>query len=75
MVSFGLAGACRERRYQVAFRGKFNDCEPEAVETRTWLKFAVKCKYLDVKLGREIYVAYNQVLGGLVSTIVVFLFG
>jgi four helix bundle protein len=45
------------------------DCESEAAETKTWLKFAVKCGYLNVETGREIYGTYNRVLGILVTII------
>ena len=45
------------------------DCEAEAAETQVWLKFAVKCQYLDVEQGRELYGIYNQVLSGLVNMI------
>ena len=38
-----------------------NDCEAEAAETQVWLKFAVKCQYLTVEQGRELYGTYNQV--------------
>jgi four helix bundle protein len=48
---------------------KLNDCEAEAAETQVWLKFAVKCNYLDLEQGRELYGLYNRVLGGLVSMI------
>ena len=41
----------------------------KAAETQTWIEFAVKCKYLDVETGRELYSSYNQVLGGLVNMI------
>lgn len=64
-VCANLAEAWRRRRYQAAFVAKLNDCEAEAAETQTWLKFAVKCKYLDVESGREIYATYNRVLGSL----------
>ena len=46
---------------------KLNDCEAEAAETQVWLKFAVKCQYLTVEQGRELYGTYNQVLSGLVK--------
>jgi four helix bundle protein len=46
-----------------------NDSEAEAAETQTWLKFAVKCSYLDVDTGRELYGVYNRVLGILVTII------
>ena len=51
------------------FIAKLSDCEAEAAETQVWLKFAVKCQYLDVEQGREFYGIYNQVLGGLVNMI------
>ncbi|MEH2161279.1 MAG: four helix bundle protein [Nostoc sp.] len=68
-VCANLAEAWRKRRYQAAFVAKLNDCEAEAAETQVWLKFAVKCNYLDLEQGRELYGLYNQVLGGLVSMI------
>ncbi|OYD99984.1 four helix bundle protein [Nostoc sp. 'Peltigera membranacea cyanobiont' 232] len=39
------------------------------VEERSWLKFAVKCGYLDVDTARELYGVYNRVLGILVTII------
>lgn len=68
-VCANFAEAWRKRRYEAAFVAKLNDCEAEAAETQTWIKFAVKCEYLDVEIGREIYGTYNQVLAGLVSMI------
>jgi four helix bundle protein len=62
-----LAEAWRKRRYKAAFVAKLNDCEAEAAETQVWLKFAVKCQYLTVEQGRELYGTYNQVLSGLVN--------
>ncbi|HYX13190.1 MAG TPA: four helix bundle protein [Nostoc sp.] len=68
-VCANLAEAWRKRRYKAAFVAKLNDCEAEAAETQVWLKFAVKCNYLDLEQGRELYGLYNRVLGGLVSMI------
>ncbi|MBD2365383.1 four helix bundle protein [Anabaena minutissima FACHB-250] len=68
-VCANFAEAWRKRRYEAAFVAKLNDCEAEAAETQTWIKFAVKCNYLDVEIGREVYGTYNQVLAGLVSMI------
>jgi hypothetical protein len=36
----------------------------ESAETQVWLKFAVKCDYISVEEGRELYSTYNQVLSG-----------
>ncbi len=68
-VCANLAEAWRKRRYEAAFVAKLNDCEAEAAETQVWIKFAVKCQYLDRQPGREIYATYNQVLSGLVHLI------
>lgn len=75
-VCANLAEAWRKRRYEGAFVAKLNDCvrgacrrQAKAAETRTWIEFAVKCNYLNVELGRELYGIYNQILGGLVNMI------
>ncbi|QSJ20869.1 four helix bundle protein [Nostoc sp. UHCC 0702] len=68
-VCANFAEGWRKRRYQAAFVAKLNDCEAESAETQTWIEFAVKCNYLDVEIGRELYGAYNQVLSGLVHII------
>ncbi len=52
-VCANLAEAWRKRRYKRAFLAKLNDCEAEAAEVQVWLKFAVKCQYLEVDLGRD----------------------
>jgi four helix bundle protein len=68
-VCANLAEAWRKRRYKAAFIAKLSDCEAEAAETQVWIKFAVKCSYIDIEQGRELYKTYNQVLKGLVNMI------
>ncbi|MEH2155408.1 four helix bundle protein [Nostoc sp.] len=75
-VCANLAEAWRKRRYEAAFVAKLNDCvrgacrrQSEAAETQTWIEFSVKCGYLDVEIGRELYGTYNQILSGLVNMI------
>lgn len=68
-VCANLAEAWRKRRYKAAFVAKLNDCESESAETQTWLEFAVKCGYLEVETGRELYGTYNQIIGSLVNMI------
>ena len=68
-VCANLAEAWRKRRYEAAFVAKLNECEAEAAETQTWLKFAVKCDYLGVEPGRELYATSNRVLGILVTMV------
>jgi four helix bundle protein len=68
-VCANLAEAWRKRCYEAAFVAKLNDSEAESAETQTWIEFAVKCNYLEVETGRELYTTYNRILGGLVSMI------
>lgn len=68
-VCANLAEAWRKRRYEAAFIAKLSDCEAEAAETQTWIKFAVKCGYVEIESGRELYATYNKVLAGIVSMI------
>ena len=41
----------------------------EAAETQVWLKFSVKCDYLEEEVGRELYTTYDHILGKLVNMI------
>ncbi len=68
-VCANLAEAWRKRRYQAAFIAKLSDAETEAAETQVWLKFAVKCGYLEVAIAQELYQSYNQILGSIVKII------
>ncbi|WP_242028298.1 four helix bundle protein [Pseudanabaena sp. FACHB-2040] len=68
-VCANMAEAWRKRRYQAAFIAKLNDCEAESAETQVWLKFAVKCRYLEPEQAKALYSTYNQILSGLVQLI------
>ena len=68
-VCANLAEAWRKRRYKAAFIAKLNDCEAEAAETQVWIKFAVKCSYINIEQARKLYRTYNQILAGLVTMI------
>jgi len=68
-VCANLAEAWRRRRYKASFLSKLNDAEAEAAESQVWLKFAVKCQYLDLERGRQLYSQYNQILGMIVKMI------
>ncbi len=68
-VCANLAEAWRKRRYKAAFIAKLSDGEAEAAETQTWIELAVKCNYINVETGRELYVIYNQILGSIVNMI------
>ncbi len=68
-VCANIAEAWRKRRYAAAFISKLNDAEAEAAETQVWLEFSVRCGYLDAEIGRELYMAYDNILGKLVNMI------
>jgi len=59
-VSSNIAEAWRRRRYEGAFIDKLNISESEAAETQVWLEYAVKCKYLDREIGRELNQIYPE---------------
>ncbi|MDF1536378.1 MAG: four helix bundle protein [bacterium] len=46
-VCANIAEAWHKRRYRKAFIASLNVAEGEAAETRVWLEFAFRCKYLD----------------------------
>ena len=66
-VSAILAEGWRRRKYEKAFVNKLNESEGEAAETQVWLEFAVKCKYLDRKIGKELHQLYDKIIGKLVN--------
>jgi four helix bundle protein len=68
-VCANLAEAWRKRQYEASFLNKLSDAEAEAAETQVWLEFAVKSDYLAAETGRELYTAYDNILGKLVSLI------
>ena len=46
-VCANVSEAWRKRRYPKHFISKLSDADAEASETRTWLRFAHSCEYLD----------------------------
>ncbi|WP_204139305.1 four helix bundle protein [Halomicronema sp. CCY15110] len=68
-VCANLGEAWRKRRYRAAFVAKLYDCQAEATETQIWLEFSVKCQYLEPELARNLYRAYDQVLGQLANMV------
>ena len=64
-----LAEAWRKRRYAAAFISKLSDSEGEAADTQTWLEFAVRCKYVDRAIAKELFLSYEEVISMPVSMI------
>ena len=68
-VCANLAEAWRKRRYEAAFVSKLSDAEAEAAETQTWIRSAIRCKYLTEPKGEELHRTYDHVIGKLVNII------
>jgi four helix bundle protein len=68
-VCANLAEAWRKRRYERAFISKLSDCESEAAETQVWLKFAVKCRYMEHDEASALYQSYDGIIGTIVGMI------
>jgi len=68
-VCANLAEAWRKRRYEASFLSKLSDAEAEAAETQVWVEFAFKCSYLSENILQELSVAYDNILGKIVSLI------
>ncbi len=68
-VCANLAEAWRKRRYPAHFVSKLSDCESEAEETRVWLEFALRCKYINKATFDELDSNYDLIIGQLVRMI------
>ncbi len=65
-VSSAIAEAWRRRKYERAFVNKLNESESEAAETQVWLEYAVRCNYMNRKVGKDLHKAYDHIIGKLV---------
>ena len=65
-VCANLSEAWRKRRYPKHFVSKLSDADAEAAETRTWLRFARACEYLDGDAFEKLDEQYDHLCGGLV---------
>jgi len=66
-VCANLSEAWRKRRYRKHFVSKLSDADAEANETRTWLRFARSCEYLDSEAFETLDDRYDRICGGLVQ--------
>ncbi len=68
-VCANLAEAWCKRRYPAHFVSKLSDCESEAEETRVWLEFALRCRYINQDTFNELDSTYDLIIGQLVRMI------
>jgi four helix bundle protein len=68
-VCSNLAEGWRKRRYPAHFASKLSDSEGEAEETRVWLEFSLRCKYISQDKFSDLDARYDLVIGQLVKMI------
>ena len=66
-VSANISEAFRKRKYPKSFVSKLSDAEAEAAETQTWLDYALKCGYIDLKTYKALNREYDHIIGKLVN--------
>jgi four helix bundle protein len=65
-VCANIAEAWGKRRYKAHFVSKLSDAEGEAEETRVWLEFALRCRYLEQDDFDQLDDTYDKIRGQLV---------
>ena len=60
-VCTNLAEGWRKRRYKAVFINKLTDSAQEAVETQSWLEFALACNYISQDIFNELDDEYEQI--------------
>ena len=68
-VCTNIGEAWRKRRYPAHFVSKMSDSEGEAEETRVWIEFSERCKYLTIQQATRLDRIYDSILAQLVNMI------
>jgi four helix bundle protein len=68
-VCANIAEGWRKRRYPSHFVSKLSDSESEAEETRVWLEFSLRCKYISQEKFTNLDSKYDLIIGQLVKMI------
>lgn len=68
-VCTNIAEAWRKRSYPAHFVRKMSDSEGEAEETRVWIEFAGRCKYISHGTAARLDRVYDGILAQLVHMI------
>ena len=68
-VCANIAEAWRRRRYKASFVNKLNEAETEAEETRVWLEFSLRCRYIDETTFTTLDKEYDNIMGKIVRMI------
>ncbi len=65
-VCANIAEGWQKRRYPASFRAKIVDAAAEADETRAWIDFAERCRFMSREEAATLTESYRKVLGHLV---------
>ncbi len=68
-VCANLGEAWRKRRYPAHFISKLSDSETEAEETRVWLEFAERCRYITKEQFELLDQSYDKILAQLIEMV------
>ncbi len=68
-VCSNLGEGWRKRRYPAYFVSKLSVSEGEAEETRVWVEFAYRCRYITAEEANDLDGTYDGILGQLVNMI------
>lgn len=66
-VCTNLAEGWRKRRYKAVFINKLSDAAQEAAETQTWLEFALKCRYINEEIYKNLNDKYEHIFAMLIT--------
>lgn len=64
-VCANIAEAWRKRRYPAHFVSKLSDAESEADESRVWLEFSLRSRYISDETFADLDGRYDLILGQL----------
>ncbi|MCF6280192.1 MAG: four helix bundle protein [Flavobacteriaceae bacterium] len=65
-VSANISEAYRKRVYPKHFFSKLTDCDGENSETQVWLKFALKCEYINEETYNKL-ISISEEVGKLIN--------
>jgi|ERR1043165_4401649 four helix bundle protein len=68
-VCTNIGEAWRKRRYPAHFVSKMSDSEGEAEETRVWIEFSERCRYISHNTAVRLDRVYDGILAQLVNMI------
>ena len=60
-VAINIREGFAKKRYENVFIGHLNDSMGSSEETRGWLDFSVRCRYIDPRMHEKLDTSYDEV--------------